>query len=122
MPKVKVTKFGNTHSIHKFADREGDKSMPVMVSDAGITANSEGRKIVPAGTLVGGGVLKDSSKSQVSPVNDATTEGVLTSDIDVTDGPASADMLVHGIVNLSRIPTAPTAAAETALKMILFIA
>lgn len=122
MPDVREVSYANRKTIKKFGTAEGDRAMSVMVSDVGITANSEGRKIVPAGTLVGGGVLKDSTKVNVSPVNDATTEGILTSDIDVTFGPASADMLIHGIVNLSKLPAAPSAAAETALKLILFIA
>ncbi len=122
MPKVINTTYGNGKTIQKFGTAEGDRSMSVMVGDTGIVANSEGRKIVPAGTLVGGGVLEDSTKFTVLPVNDATTEGVLTSDIDVTNGPASANMLVHGIVNLSKLPTTPSAAAKTALKLILFIA
>lgn len=122
MPQVRVETYTNGKTIQKFGTAEGDRAMPVMVSDVGVTANAEGRKIVPAGSIVGGGVLRDVNNKQVSVVNDGTAEGILSSDIDVTYGPASADMIVHSIINLSKLPVEPTAEAEAAMKLILFIA
>lgn len=81
--------------------------IPYTVSDSGITANSDGEKIVPAGTIL--------------PANDATAQGILLSDTDVTAGPRSATIVVHGFIKNGAIPAAPAAEAKTALKDIQFI-
>jgi hypothetical protein len=77
-----------------------------QVSDAGVVANEEGRKIVPAGT--------------VYPANDATATGILLNDVDVTHGPQPGSVVVEGYVIESRLPVAPAAEAKTALKEIKF--
>jgi hypothetical protein len=77
-----------------------------QVSDAGVVANSEGKKIVPAGT--------------VYPLNDATAVGILTTEVDVTNGPQPGSVMVEGYVIEARLPVAPIAAAKTAMKEIKF--
>ncbi|MCM3747448.1 hypothetical protein M3223_08780 [Paenibacillus pasadenensis] len=76
-------------------------SFTYQVSDAGVLANAQGRKIVPAGT--------------VYPANDATAIGLLLNDIDVTTGPQPGAVLVEAWVLEARLPVAPAAAAKTAL-------
>lgn len=76
------------------------------VSDAGVTADEHGRKIVPAGTIL--------------PANDATAEGILFNDVDVTEGPQPGALLVEGYVLEARLPVAPAAEAKTALNEIKF--
>lgn len=53
MSKFVETTYTNKKSILKFPDHY--VNLTVTVSDAGVTANAEGKKIVPAGTIVGGG-------------------------------------------------------------------
>lgn len=77
-----------------------------QISDSGVTADTEGRKIVPAGT--------------VWPANDATAVGILLNDIDVTTGPQPGAVMVEGWVLQARLPVAPAAAAITAMKGIKF--
>ena len=117
--KFTEKKYGNKKQILKFPDHYVNK--PVMVDDAGVVANTEGKKIVPAGTIVGGGNLADSSKA-VKKANDATAEGVLFDDVDVTYGSAPGAMTIHGFIDLAKLPEAPAAEAVTALKQITFIA
>lgn len=65
--KFTQTNYLGTKQILKFPDHY--VAMTVTVDDAGVIADEDGNKIVPAGTIVGGnGVLLDSSKT-VSDVN-----------------------------------------------------
>lgn len=82
------------------------QSFTVQVSDAGVTANAHGRKIVPAGTIY--------------PANDATATGILYKDVDVTNGPQPGANIVEGYIIKGRLPVVPAAAAITALKEIKF--
>jgi hypothetical protein len=130
MSKFVTTTYGNKKEILKFPDHY--VALGVMVDDAGITVNTDGKKIVPAGTIVGGGVLVDNTK-KVSEKNTqggeagsegaaVDAEGVLLNDVDVTYGPASGAMIVHGFIALDKLPETPAAEAAGALKgRILFL-
>lgn len=72
-----------------------------QISDAGVTANANGRKIVPAGT--------------VFPANDATAIGITYTNTDVTEGPQPGSVLVEAWLYKERLPVAPSAEALTAL-------
>lgn len=52
MSKFTETEYMSTKEILKFPDHY--VAMAVMVSDTGIVANEDGKKIVPKGTIVGG--------------------------------------------------------------------
>lgn len=124
MSKFKETKYGNTKSIVKFPDHY--VNLAITVSDAGITANAEGKKIVPAGTILGGGVLGDTSKLAVKATTSgepaaSNAEGVLFNDVDVTYGPAPGALLIHGFVAVDKLPAAPSAEEKEILKQITFI-
>lgn len=118
MGKFKTTNYVTRKEILKFPDHY--VNLAITVDDAGIVADADGRKIVPAGTLMGGGVIDDATKKSV-PANDATSEGVLFYDVDVTYGPAAGALLIHGFIDVTKIPAAPSADAVTALPMIKFI-
>lgn len=77
-----------------------------QVESAGVTANPDGRKIVPAGTIL--------------PANDATAKGILMHDTDVTEGPQAGSLIVEAYVIPERLPAAPAAEAITALNEIKF--
>lgn len=116
--KFVQTDFGNKKEILKFPDHY--VNLAITVDDTGITANAEGKKIVPAGTILGGGFLADDTKKAVK-ANDNTAEGVLFNDTDVTYGPASGAALIHGFIATEKLPEAPTADAIAALKQITFL-
>lgn len=104
-------------------------AIPIMVGDTGVTADSDGRKIVPAGTILGGGVIADRSKAaqksvdgQSEPlVTAVAAEGVLMNDVDVTGGPQIGALIIHGFIDATKLPEAPTVTMITALKQITFI-
>lgn len=81
-------------------------SFTTQVEQTGVAANENGRKIVPAGTIL--------------PANDATAEGILLTDVDVTEGPQPGALVVEAYVIAERLPAAPTAEAKEALKEIKY--
>ena len=52
----------------------------------------------------------------VFPANDATAEGIVYQDVDVTTGAMPGSVVLRGVVYLDRLPVAPAAAAQTALE------
>lgn len=77
-----------------------------QVNDEGVVADENGRKIVPAGT--------------VYPSNDANAIGILFNDVDVTNGPQPASVIVDGIVIESRLPEPVADTAKDAMKKVSF--
>lgn len=114
---LKKTVYGVTKEILKYAEFE---AIAVTVDDTGIVANDDGKKIVPAGTIIGGGFIKNPAARAVAD-NTATAEAVLLYDVDVTYGAAPGSAVLKGYINLANIPVAPTAEAEAALKQIVFL-
>lgn len=120
--KFEQTNFTNKKEILKFPDHY--VNVAVTVDDTGISANADGRKIVPAGTIIGNGMLTDPTKKAKKAVTNtgvSNAEGVLFNDVDVTYGPAAGAMLVHGFIDLNKLPVAPTAEEIAALKQITFL-
>ncbi len=114
--KFVQTDYLGTKNILRFPDHY--VTVPVMVDDTGVAANADGKKLVPGGTIiggVGGKVLDDPNNIKVAENNDAEAEGVLFNDVDVTYGPMPGAMIIHGFPAADKLPTAPTAAAVTAL-------
>ncbi|MBB6670271.1 hypothetical protein [Cohnella nanjingensis] len=103
MPYVKD--YGKREEINFLASADYT-AFTYQVNDSGVTPNANGRKIVPAGS--------------VFPINDATAIGILLSDVDVTNGPQPGAVIVEGWLLEARLPTAPVAAAKTAMKAIKF--
>ncbi|MGG1597621.1 hypothetical protein [Paenibacillus naphthalenovorans] len=125
MSKFVQTDYGNAKQILKFSDHY--VNLGITVDDIGVTPNADGKKIVPAGTIMGGGVLTDPTKKAVKATTSGTpavsnAEGVLFYDVDVTYGPASGALLIHGFVEIGKLPTPPTVEEIAALRQITFIA
>lgn len=127
MSKFVTTSYLSSKDILKFPNHF--VAIPVTIDDTGIVSNSDGKKIVPAGTIIGtvgaNSILSDDTM-KAKDVNNTTdgskAEGVLLEDVDVSYGPASGSMVIHGFVGLDNLPNAPVADVVTALKgRILFI-
>ena len=94
-------------------------SIPVQVSNTGVTAVN-GRKIIPAGTPLGGTTSALETRNTVLSVtntstNGATAQGILWYDVDVTNGNATGTLVVRGVIDTSKCPTI-VAEVKTALK------
>lgn len=102
---------------------KGAISSPVTIDSTTIAADANGRKVAPAGSIIGTAsatagqtILGDHTKGKV--VNDATAEGLLLYDVDVTNGDMPGALLTHGVVYKSALPVAPVTAALTAIPHI----
>ena len=100
-------------------------AITVNVSATGITAGDDGRKIVPAGTVIGG-VLEDPTQSAViaeggSSEGAVAAEGVLMHDVDVTAGDALGTMIIRGVLDGTKLPADITADQKATLPMITVV-
>lgn len=80
-----------------------------VISDEGVTADSTGKKIIPAGTPVGGtDSTLENEQAVLKVVNDNTAQGVLEFPVDVTAGPSDGTLIINGYLNLFRFPSEVT--------------
>lgn len=68
---------------------------------SGVVENSDGYKIIPAGTIY--------------PTNDALAKGIVFEDVDVTDNDRIASLIIAGRVIGGRLPVAVATEAKTVL-------
>lgn len=120
--RVVKESYGNSQEILKINEFV---SIPVMFTDVGVSA-VDGKKIVKAGTIIGG-KTKAVLENRQEVVEDKNTalkgeaaEGVTLYDVDVTGGPREGSMIICGFIDLNKV-TAPVAEAEVALDMIKFL-
>lgn len=73
-----------------------------QIAQSGATDAGDGSKYVPMGTIY--------------PANDATAEGIVYEDIDVTSGDMPGSVVLAGRVYEDRLPEAIAEAAKTALS------
>ena len=100
-------------------------TISAIVGSTGVTNNAEGRKVIPAGTPVGGTTSVLATRSTVLQVtntnsNGANAQGVLLHDVDVTNGNTNAQVVIRGVVDSSKCQTID-ATAKTALTLITFV-
>ena len=104
--KFTQKEYGSPSEILKFNDFKGEAC---MVSDSGVVADSNGKKIVKAGTP--------------HPANDATCKGILLHDVDVTYGEAPGTRIFEGSIDnkkLAKNSVTVSAEAKSALPRVTF--
>lgn len=80
-------------------------ALGAIVGDTGISADSDGKKIIPAGSPVGGSdSTLENEQAVLNVVSDATAQGVLEFPVDVTGGPSDGTLIINGYVNENRLP------------------
>lgn len=104
--KMENRSYGNQKQI--LAVPFGHTAIAIKLEKQDALADStSGRYIVKAGTIY--------------PANDETAQGIILNDYDVTNGDASAALVVSGTILIDKLPTAPEEAAVVALHGINFI-
>lgn len=112
--------MAKVYEILKFPEH---RARAVTVSDVGVST-VDGRKIMPAGTIIGGAdaLLREDESQMVVNKNTSEladgAEGVLLYDVDVTNGPQEGAMLFEGDIDLNKLQEAPV--AEVELKSVRF--
>lgn len=108
---VKSLEFGNDKQI--LVAPELAFTIGCLVTSTGISANAEGKKIIKAGTPVGGGdVLVN--RQTVLVKNSENPVGVLLHDVDVTAGQENATLVVEGIVDIEKLDADVKSLVESA--------
>lgn len=103
-----------------------------QVTNTGVVADSNGRKIIKAGTPVGGTtsallnrqavlvVTNNANAGTPAESDGKNSQGVILHDVDVTNGQEEAKLVVFGFVDINKVPTI-NSAALTALTKITFM-
>lgn len=108
-------------------------TLPARVTNTGISADSDGKKIIKAGTPLYGDIEKRDTAFVVAtqtaaaggdPASNNAT-AIALHDVDVTAGAENATIVLAGVVDLlkleSSVVTALTAEAKAALPRIIFV-
>ena len=74
-----------------------------LVGNSGVDADSNGRKIIKAGTPVGGSTSVLTNRQTVLTKGAENAQGVVLHDVDVTDGDGRATLVVSGYVDLYKV-------------------
>lgn len=108
-------------------------TLPAIVTNTGISADSNGKKIIKAGTPLYGDIEKRDTAfvvaTQTAAAGDDPASNNATAialhDVDVTEGAENATIVLAGVVDLlkleSSVVTALTAEAKAALPRIIFV-
>lgn len=118
---AQFTKYGDTKQVLGIV--QGKIALGVFISSDGVEPDVYGKKIIPAGTPVGGAVSALADENAVLKVaNDVTTQGILEFDVDVTSGQGTGTMIVHGYINEYRLPAGVEVsdAAKKAIPDVVF--
>jgi len=125
--KVVKETFGAPEKHILIANNSYMVTLGAQVTNTGITADADGKKILRAGTPLAG----DITKRGTAFVKATTTEGVsnatavLMHDVDVTAGAENGTIVLAGCVDLLKLDTATkalvTSAVVSALPRIIFV-
>lgn len=124
---IKTTTYGTEKDI--LIAPELAFSLSVIVGNTGVTAGTDGRKVLKAGTPLTGTaspyVNRQTVLTKGTPSSSVTCYGVLLHDVDVTDGNKNTQMLVDGYVDYLKLDTTVqtilTTAVQAYLPRILFV-
>lgn len=84
-----------------------------LVGNSGVSANSEGKKIIKAGTPVGGSISVLTNRQTVLTVG-GTAQGVVLHDVDVTAGDTNATLVLEGTIDALKLDSATVTAIQSA--------
>lgn len=100
--KIKTAEYGNDKQI--LIAPEVAVEIGCIVTNTGINADSEGRKILKAGTPVGGttNVLMN-RQTVLTQQSGANAQGVLLHDVDVTAGEENATLVIEGVIDYEKV-------------------
>lgn len=120
---MKVQTYGNSVNILMFT--QPMVAVPIELANTSVVAGTEGKKIAKAGTPVYGSLKARETPFTVTGAEGATPAAVLLHDVDVTDGTANTQAVIHGFINMNKLDATTaaliTGGVETALPMISFL-
>lgn len=118
--RIKSQTYVNVNQI--LFNTDPQVSVGVLVSNSGISAGDDGKKIVKAGTPLAGSLEARGTAFTKATTTEGVSNavGILLHDVDVTAGAENGTLLIFGFVDLNKVDTTTaaliTAAVKTALK------
>ena len=118
--RIKTQTYVNVNQI--LFNTDPQVSVGVLVSNTGISAGDDGKKIVKAGTpLTGSLEARGTAFTKAATAGGVSNAvGILLHDVDVTAGAENGTLLIFGFVDLNKVDTTTaaliTADVKTALK------
>ena len=108
---IETKSFGNDKQI--LIAPELAFTIGCLVTNTDVSANAEGKKVLKAGTPVGGADVLTNRQS-VLVQNTEAPQGVLLHDVDVTKGQANATLVVEGTIDIEKLDEEVKALVNTA--------
>ena len=100
--KVKTASYGNEKQI--LIAPEVAVEIGCIVTNTGVTADDEGKKILKAGTPVGGSTnVLMNRETVLTKQNGSNAQGVLLHDVDVTAGEENATLVIEGVIDYEKV-------------------
>ena len=100
-------------------------TLPGIIKATGVSAGTDGKKVVKAGTPLYGDIEKRDTGFTISGAEGATPVCVLMHDVDVTAGDENGTIVIAGCVDLLKleasVKTALTSTVKAALPRIIFV-
>lgn len=90
-------------------------SLSCKVTNAGVQADEDGRKIIKAGTPVTGNIEDRDTAFTIAGAED-TPCGIILHDVDVTKGTANSQFVIFGFVDLSKLEDSVRALLTSGMK------
>ena len=117
--RIKTQTYVNVNQI--LFNTDPQVSVGVLVSNSGIDAGSDGRKVVKAGTpLTGSLEARGTAFTKASTTEGVSNAvGILLHDVDVTAGAENGTLLIFGFVDLNKVDTTTAALVTSAVKTAL---
>lgn len=117
--RIKSQAYVNVNQI--LFNTDPQVSVGILVSNSGISAGSDGKKIVKAGTpLTGSLEARGTAFTKASTTEGVSNAvGVLLHDVDVTAGAENGTLLIFGFVDLNKVDTTTAALVTSEVKTAL---
>jgi hypothetical protein len=123
--KVVTNTYGAPEKHILIANDSYMVTLGAIIKATGVTAGSDGRKIVKAGTPLYGDIEKRDTGFTIAGAQGASPVCVLMHDVDVTAGDENGTIVIAGCVDLLKleasVKTALTSSIKAALPRIIFV-
>ncbi len=97
-------------------------SIGCLVGNTGVSPDANGRKIIKAGSPVGGTTSVLTNRQTVLTVGAENAQGIVLHDVDVTDGDGRATLVISGYVDLYKLDSSVVEMVTSAtLNRIVFL-
>lgn len=114
--KVVTNTYGAPQKHILIANDSYMVTLPAIIKATGVTAGTDGKKVVKAGTPLYGDIEKRDTGFTIAGAQGANPVCVLMHDVDVTAGDENGTIILAGCVDLLKLETSVKTALTSAIK------